>query len=116
MRDLLPDDGARERAPHDRQLVAEASVQRLEPARHLNGGKTAPVRDCVAAVEVELVRGGDPGVPQVLVRGVERVVDLERGRSRAARAGAGDADVSYEVAGIAAGGLAVDAVAACARA
>ena len=106
--DLAPDDRrARQGATDDRQLVAEVAVERLEVRRQLDGREALAVGGDVAVVDVHHVRRLDEGVLQVLVRRIERVVDLERAAALGERAV--DGDVALEVAGVAVRAVAVDA-------
>ncbi len=63
---------------NDRELVFEVRVQCREPVWKCDGCVAGFVGGGVAVVDVHHVRGFDEGVVEVLVVGVERVVDFER--------------------------------------
>jgi hypothetical protein len=91
----------------DRHVIPGA-VQGLEPFRKLDRRKSSAIRPDDAVVDVHHLGRLDERVLQVLVRGVERMVDPER--ACALRQRARDVHVPGEVAGVRRA-LAVDAVA-----
>src|SRR5450755_246858 len=82
---------------HHRELITKVAIEGFEPFRQRDHGVALLIRDHVAVVDVHHVRGLDEGVRQVLVGGIERVIDLER----AAGFGKGTVDehISQEVPG-----------------
>ncbi len=74
---LTGHDGLRELAD-DSELIAEIAVQGFKPIRQMNYGIALRIGDHVAVVDVHHVRRFDEGVVEVLIGGIERVIDLER--------------------------------------
>src|SRR5450432_1909748 len=70
------DNGLRE-CTDDGELVAEIPVQSLEPVGHGHDGIALRVRSHIAVVDIHHVGGFDEGVIEILLRGIERMVDLE---------------------------------------
>lgn len=60
-----------------RELVAKVTIQRLKPCWKLHPGFTVGIEDGVAVVNIHHVRGFDKGVVEILVFGIERVIDFE---------------------------------------
>src|ERR1044071_1317009 len=75
--DLLDDDGLGELAD-DRELVAKVTIERLKVVRQFNRGFSAGIGDRIAVVDVFHVGRLDKRVIEILIFGVERVVNLER--------------------------------------
>jgi hypothetical protein len=73
---LLGHDGLGELA-HYRQLIAKIAIEGFKVFGQKDGGQAVFVGDHIAVVNVHLVGRFDEGVVEILVRRIERVVDLE---------------------------------------
>ena len=74
------DDGLRE-LTHDGELIAEVAVEGFEPFGHVDDSESLRVGGYVAVVDVHHVGRFDEGVIEVLVGGIDGVIDLERAGS-----------------------------------
>src|SRR5204862_2146904 len=88
-------------APDAGELVAVVAVESLEPVGQCDGGGAGIVENRHAVVNVLHVGGFDEGVVEVLVGGVEGVIDLEGAAGLGE--GAGDVYATGKVAGVAEG-------------
>jgi len=105
------DDGLRELADHG-ELIPKIGVQRLEPRGHRHHRCAARVRGDVPVVDVHHVGRFDEGVVEVLISGVERVIDLKGAAGLAEMAV--DVHIAREIAAAGAGaGLGVYSIARC---
>src|SRR5580698_3928151 len=98
--DFCCDDGLCELADHG-ELIAEIGVQCLEPRGHADYGCPAAVGDDSPVVDIHHVGRFDEGVIQVLVSGIQRVIDFEGAAAFAERAV--NLHIAEEIAGIALG-------------
>src|SRR5208282_1756817 len=62
----------------DGELIAEIAVQGFKPLWQGNYGIALRIGDDISVVNVHHVRGFDEGVVEILVGGIERMIDLER--------------------------------------
>jgi hypothetical protein len=74
--DFRCDDGLRKLADHG-ELIAEIRVKSLEPRGHADDGRAAAVGDDVSVVDVHHVGRFDEGVVELLIRRIERMIDLK---------------------------------------
>src|SRR5579863_563555 len=74
---LTGHDGLRELADYG-ELIAEIAVQGFKPIRQRNYGIALRIGDHVAVVDVHHVRRFDERVVEILVGGIERMIDLAR--------------------------------------
>src|ERR1700722_2685322 len=74
--DFRRNDGLRKLADHS-ELVAKIRVESLEPRGHANDGCAAAIGDDGAVVDVLHVGRFDEGVVQILIGGVEWMIDLK---------------------------------------
>src|SRR5262249_8174166 len=80
--DLLSDMEVWRRTTDGRQLVAEIAVQDLEPFWKLDCCFTVGIQDRISSVEVQHFRRFQGSVIEVLVGGVEGMINSEALRSR----------------------------------
>src|SRR3984885_4088333 len=76
VRDFRRDDGLRKLADH-RELITEIRVESLEPCGHADDGCAAAIGDDGAVVDILHIGRFDEGVVQILVGGVEWMIDLK---------------------------------------
>src|SRR5580693_6145144 len=96
--DFRCDDGLSKLANHG-ELIAKICVESLEPRGHGDDGCAAAIGDDVAVVDVHHVGRFDEGMIKILIRRVERMIDLKRAAGFTENAC--DVHVAREIAGVA---------------